>query len=105
MPANGIETLALLKELRELTADVDGAQRLAWTDPWLRARSWFESKLEGWPVEHHYDAAGNHWITLEGRSKKSLLLGGHLEVLDLRLDELADFGRIDLHVLLLVPSA
>jgi N-carbamoyl-L-amino-acid hydrolase len=79
MPANGIETLALLKELRELTADIDGAQRLAWTDPWLRARSWFESKLEGWPVEHHYDAAGNHWVTLEGRSKKSLLLGGHLD--------------------------
>jgi len=38
MPANGIETLALLKELRELTANAAGAQRLAWTDTWLQAR-------------------------------------------------------------------
>ena len=79
MPANGIETLALLKELRELSADAEGAQRLAWTDTWLRARKWFESKLEGLPVEHHYDAAGNHWITLQGESKKCLVLGSHLD--------------------------
>jgi hydantoinase/carbamoylase family amidase len=79
MPANGIETLALLKELRELTADAEGAQRLAWTDTWLRARRWFESKLEGLPVEHHYDAAGNHWVTLKGTTKKSLVLGSHLD--------------------------
>jgi N-carbamoyl-L-amino-acid hydrolase len=79
MPANGIETLALLKELRELTADAEGAQRLAWTDTWLRARKWFESKLEGLPVEHHYDAAGNHWVTLEGTTKRCLVLGSHLD--------------------------
>src|ERR1700675_3260529 len=79
MPANGIETLALLKELREVSADAEGAQRLAWTDPWLRARAWFESKLEGLPVEHHYDAAGNRWVTLKGASEKSLLLGSHLD--------------------------
>ncbi len=79
MQANGIETLALLKELRELTANAEGAQRVAWTDTWLQARSWFESKLQGLPVENHYDAAGNHWITLEGTSKKSLILGSHLD--------------------------
>jgi beta-ureidopropionase / N-carbamoyl-L-amino-acid hydrolase len=79
MQANGIETLALLKELRELTATADGAQRVAWTDSWLQARRWFESKLEGLPVENHYDAAGNHWITLKGTSKKSLILGSHLD--------------------------
>jgi beta-ureidopropionase / N-carbamoyl-L-amino-acid hydrolase len=79
MRANGIETIALLKELRELTANADGAQRVAWTDTWLKARSWFESKLTGLPVEHHYDAAGNHWVTLQGRSKKCLILGGHLD--------------------------
>ena len=45
MRANAIETIALLKELRELTANADGAQRVAWTDTWLKARSWFESKL------------------------------------------------------------
>jgi N-carbamoyl-L-amino-acid hydrolase len=79
MRANGIETIALLKELRELTANADGAQRVAWTDTWLKARSWFESKLTGLPVEHHCDAAGNHWVTLQGRSKKCLILGGHLD--------------------------
>jgi beta-ureidopropionase / N-carbamoyl-L-amino-acid hydrolase len=79
MQANGIETIALLKELRALTANAEGAQRVAWTDTWLKARKWFESKLEGLPVEHHYDAAGNHWVTLPGRSKKCLILGGHLD--------------------------
>jgi N-carbamoyl-L-amino-acid hydrolase len=79
MQANVIETLALLKELRELTANAEGAQRVAWTDTWLQARRWFESKLEGLPVEHHYDAAGNHWVTLTGTSKKSLILGSHLD--------------------------
>jgi N-carbamoyl-L-amino-acid hydrolase len=79
MKANGTETLALLKELRELTANADGAQRVAWTDIWLQSRRWFESKLKGLPVENHYDAAGNHWITLTGTSKKSLILGSHLD--------------------------
>ena len=79
MQANGIETLRLLKELRELTANAEGAQRVAWTDTWLQARRWFESKLEGLPVEHHYDAAGNHWVTLQGRSEKCLILGSHLD--------------------------
>jgi N-carbamoyl-L-amino-acid hydrolase len=79
MQADGTETLALLKELRELTANADGAQRVAWTDTWLQARRWFESKLRGLPVENHYDAAGNHWITLAGTSKKSLILGSHLD--------------------------
>src|SRR5271154_1936502 len=79
MHSNGTETLALLKELRELTANAEGAQRVAWTDTWLQARRWFESKLEGLPVEHHYDAAGNHWVNLTGASKKSLILGSHLD--------------------------
>ncbi len=72
-------TIQELKELKALTADDNGAQRVAWTDTWLKARDWFESKLEGLPVEHHYDAAGNHWVTLRGASEKSLLLGSHLD--------------------------
>ena len=72
-------TIAELKELRALTADENGAQRIAWTDMWLKAREWFTAKLAGLPVEHHYDAAGNHWITLAGESKKSLILGSHLD--------------------------
>ncbi len=72
-------TIAELKELRELTSDQNGAQRVAWTDTWLTARKWFESKLTTLPVEHHYDASGNQWVTLPGESEKALLLGGHLD--------------------------
>ena len=72
-------TIAELKELRALTADANGAQRVAWTDTWLQARTWFESKLEGLPVEHHLDAAGNRWVTLQGESDRALLLGSHLD--------------------------
>ncbi len=71
--------LAELKELRDLTGDEHGAQRVAWTDGWLRSREWFSSKLSGLPVEDHYDAAGNRWITLAGKSPKALLLGSHLD--------------------------
>ena len=72
-------TVAELKELRALTGDENGAQRVAWTDTWLKAREWFASKLTGLPVERHYDAAGNNWTTLPGESERALLLGGHLD--------------------------
>lgn len=69
----------LLKELRSLTADEHGAQRLAWSPMWLKARDWFQSKLKSLPVEHHLDAAGNSWTTLAGTSAKTLILGSHLD--------------------------
>ncbi len=72
-------TIAELKELRALTSDQSGAQRLAWSDTWLKAREWFASKLTGLPVEHHYDSAGNNWVTLRGQSEKALLIGSHLD--------------------------
>jgi N-carbamoyl-L-amino-acid hydrolase len=68
-----------LEELRALTADEQGAQRLAWSPVWLKARAWFEYKLKDLPVEHHYDAANNHWITLPGESEKCLVIGSHLD--------------------------
>src|ERR1700678_2246540 len=79
MPVDSSAAVALLKELRDLTADENGAQRLAWSPTWLKAREWFLSKLNGLPVEHHYDAAGNSWITLRGASEKTLILGSHLD--------------------------
>src|SRR5580765_1610141 len=72
-------TVAQLKELRALTSDDNGAQRVAWTDTWLKAREWFGTKLAGLPVEDHRDAAGNRWVTLAGESPQALLLGGHLD--------------------------
>ena len=79
MSLNPKRTVAELKELRALTGDENGAQRVAWTDTWLKAREWFASKVKQLPVEHHYDAAGNNWVTLPGASEKSLLIGGHLD--------------------------
>ena len=79
MNLNPKRTVAELKELRTLTGDENGAQRVAWTDTWLQAREWLTTKLAGLPVKHHYDAAGNNWFTLPGASEKSLLIGGHLD--------------------------
>jgi len=79
MPVDAQAAVDLLKELRSLTADEHGAQRLAWSPVWLKARSWFESKLRELPVEHHYDAAGNSWSTLAGTSEKALILGSHID--------------------------
>ncbi len=44
-----------------------------------KARAWFQDKLKGLPVEHHYDAAGNSWTTLKGESDRALVLGSHLD--------------------------
>ncbi len=71
--------LAHLEELRALTADERGAQRVAWSPTWQKARAWFESKLNDLPVEHHHDAADNHWVTLPGNSERTLVLGSHLD--------------------------
>ena len=79
MAVDGQAAIGLLKELRSLTADEHGAQRLAWSPTWLRAREWFLGKLGELPVEHHYDAAGNSWTTLKGESEKALILGSHLD--------------------------
>jgi N-carbamoyl-L-amino-acid hydrolase len=79
MSLNPARTIAELKELRELTSDSNGAQRVAWTPMWLKARTWFKEKLRGLPVETHFDGAGNRWVTLEGQSPRALLIGGHLD--------------------------
>lgn len=76
---NPKRTIEELKELRTLTSDDNGAQRVAWTPMWLKSREWFATKWKDLPVEQHYDAAGNNWITLPGASEKALLLGGHLD--------------------------
>jgi beta-ureidopropionase / N-carbamoyl-L-amino-acid hydrolase len=72
-------TVADLKELRELTADENGAQRVAWTETWQQAREWLHGKLEGTGAEETIDAAGNQWFTLRGRTDRALLIGGHID--------------------------
>ena len=79
MPLDPHRTIAELKELRALTGDGNGAQRVAFTPVWSQARAWLREKLAGLPVEVQTDAAGNLWATLRGESEKALLIGGHLD--------------------------
>src|SRR3984957_12495841 len=68
MPVDPRRTISDLEHLRTLTANDHGAQRIAWTETWLKARAWFQAKLAQLPAEHHLDAAGNSWTTLRGDS-------------------------------------
>ncbi|GIK67065.1 MAG: Zn-dependent hydrolase [Chloroflexota bacterium] len=72
-------TIDELKELRALTGNADGAQRVAWTDTWATARAWMKEKLAGLPVEYETDEAGNVWVTLRGKSDREMLIGGHID--------------------------
>src|SRR3984885_6180490 len=78
MPVDARRTISDLDQLRALTADDRGAQRIAWSETWLKARAWFQAKLADLPVEHHLDAAGNSWTTLRGESARTLILGSPL---------------------------
>jgi N-carbamoyl-L-amino-acid hydrolase len=80
--SNGLDpkrTVTELKELRNFTGDVNGAQRVAFTPKWVETRAWLQKKLEALPAEVHTDAAGNLWATLLGGSERALLLGGHTD--------------------------
>jgi beta-ureidopropionase / N-carbamoyl-L-amino-acid hydrolase len=79
MPVDSRRVIADLQELRALTSDGNGAQRIAWSPMWLKAREWFQGRLNGLGVEHHYDAAGNSWTTLRGESDRAIVLGSHLD--------------------------
>jgi hydantoinase/carbamoylase family amidase len=72
-------TVAELKELRELTGDADGAQRVAWTHTWETARGWLRAKVAETGAVEEIDEAGNQWFTLRGDSDRSLLIGGHID--------------------------
>ena len=72
-------TVEELKELRELTGDENGAQRVAWTDTWETAREWLRGKVAATGAREEIDEAGNQWFTLDGASDKALLIGGHID--------------------------
>ncbi len=76
---NPRRVIADLKELRTLTGDVNGAQRIAFTPKWSSARAWIEQKCAEIPLETHRDEAGNFWATLRGDSPRELLIGGHID--------------------------
>ena len=79
MPLDPSRTVAELRELRELTGDENGAQRVAWTPTWNQAKQWLAAKLDGLGLEYEVDPAGNQWWTLRGDSERAVLLGGHID--------------------------
>src|SRR5215213_6182547 len=79
MALNPRRTVEELQELRELTGDENGAQRVAWTETWERARAWLREKIAPTGAVYELDQAGNQWFTLEGRSEQSVLIGGHMD--------------------------
>ena len=79
MPLDPGRTVDELRDLRELTGDDNGAQRVAWTDTWTRAKDWLSEKVTALGAEEEIDAAGNQWFTLPGASDRALLIGGHID--------------------------
>jgi N-carbamoyl-L-amino-acid hydrolase len=79
MPLDPTRTVDELRELRELTGDENGAQRVAWTPTWAKAKEWLSGKLAGTGSAEETDEAGNQWFTLRGASERALLLGGHID--------------------------
>ena len=79
MPLDPGRTVAELRELQQLTGDDNGAQRVAWTDTWERAREWLRGKVSETGADETIDAAGNQWFTLRGASDRGVLIGGHID--------------------------
>ena len=79
MPLDPSRTVAELKELRELTGDENGAQRVAWTETWETARGWLRDKLAPLGAVEEVDEAGNQWFTVAGESERAVLIGGHID--------------------------
>jgi hydantoinase/carbamoylase family amidase len=79
VPLSPSRTVAELEELRALTGNDDGAQRVAWTDTWEQARAWLREKVQPTGAVEEIDVAGNQWFTLTGASERALLIGGHMD--------------------------
>jgi beta-ureidopropionase / N-carbamoyl-L-amino-acid hydrolase len=88
MPVEPKRMLGDLRALAELTGTEQGAQRVAWTDTWARAREWERGLLAELPVTVEVDEAGNQWATLEGDSPETLIIGSHI-------DSVPDGGWLD----------
>ncbi len=75
-------TAQVLSDLRELDAQTGGkggAQRVAWTPTWERARALFTQRAIGSGFTPERDRAGNIWVELPGESDSLVVLGSHLD--------------------------
>lgn len=85
---DGRRVVAMLRTLAELTSDQAGAQRVAWTGVWQKARAFLREQLQGLPVTVGTDAAGNQWARLPGGGNGVVIIGSHL-------DSVPDGGWLD----------
>jgi allantoate deiminase len=76
---NAQRVIADLRELAARTSTDEGAQRLAWGPVWRDAREWFKGKIAEIGLRVDTDPAGNNWVTLPGRSAKTVIVGSHLD--------------------------
>lgn len=68
-----------LQTLDKLTSDENGAQRVAWTPMWEKARNWFLDKAQRFTSDISKDAAGNLWLKYQGLSEEAVIIGSHLD--------------------------
>jgi len=85
---DGGRVVAMLRTLAELTSDLAGAQRVAWTGVWQKARAFLREQLQGLPVTVQTDVAGNQWARLPGAGNGVVIIGSHL-------DSVPDGGWLD----------
>jgi N-carbamoyl-L-amino-acid hydrolase len=71
--------LADLRKLRDLTGGPAGAERLAWTEGWRRARDFLRERLREIGVGDEVDEAGNLWAGMAGSRPGRLGVGSHLD--------------------------
>jgi N-carbamoyl-L-amino-acid hydrolase len=79
VPLQPSRTVEELRELRALTGNEEGAQRVAWSDTWAQAKEWLAGKVRETGAEEETDEAGNQWFTVGGASERALLIGGHID--------------------------
>ena len=73
--------VAELKELRELTGDENGAQRVAWTETWERARELApRTRSPALPLERERSTRpATSGSRSRGDSERAVLIGGHID--------------------------
>jgi N-carbamoyl-L-amino-acid hydrolase len=76
---NAARVIADLRELQQRTSTASGAQRLAWGPVWRAARDWFRGKVAEIGLSVTTDSAGNNWVTLAGRTSRTVIVGSHLD--------------------------
>src|SRR5262249_62272938 len=72
---DGARVVAMLRRLAELSSDEAGAQRVAWTDVWQKARAFLREQLRGLPVTIQTDAAGKQGGRLPGGGSGGGIIG------------------------------